>query len=528
MSLGAPVEQAGSGLGSVSRGQNVVYVMPHDWASISQFLSPLVDRIDETRAEVQLVVITADADASAAVAAAAVRLAAGRPIQILAATSAARAARLVKLRPPQILVGADTAILELVSTAAIKLADTRLACIAWIDELATRGGPAALETLMAELPKDAARTIVTSTLTPDVEALLERYARRARRVVAHTPELSEPTPISFVSVSSQSRLGTLRRLLDETNPSSALVFVRDAELEPAVRALLRTLGYTDDDDVRVGRTATPNTELVILFDLPATHEELREAAGTAKRTIALVQPRQLASLRALAAGGAITPYTLSEPASLARGREARIRTELRDVLIGTPVDRELLALEPLLDDFDGVELAAAALRLLEQERERAKQVERTAAAAPRASDAPAAISRARDAGPMTRLFVNVGARDNARPGDLMGAIANQAGLSSGDVGKIDIRESHSIIEVASGAADAVIDRVTGTSIRGRRALVRRDEERPPRGTGRGGRDVGGRDAGGRGGRAGGGDRNRGESRGPRGSGGRGPRREARE
>ncbi|HET7372767.1 MAG TPA: DbpA RNA binding domain-containing protein [Gemmatimonadaceae bacterium] len=522
------MEQAGRDLGSVSRGQNVVYVMPHDWASISQFLSPLVDRIDETRAEIQLVVITADAEAAAAVAAAAVRLAAGRPIQILAATSAPRAARLAKLRPPQILAGADTALLELVSTATIKLADVRMVCVAWIDEIATRGGPASLETLMAELSKDAARTIVTSTLTPDVEALLERYARRARRVVAHTPELSEPTPISFLSVSSQSRLGALRRLLDEVNPSSALVFVRDAELEPAAKALLRTLGYSDDDEVRVGRTGTPNMDLAILLDLPATHEELREAAGTAKRTIALVQPRQLASLRALAAGGAITPFTLSEPATRAREREARIRTELRDVLISTPVDRELLALEPLLEDFDGVELAAAALRLLEQERERAKQVERTATAAPRASDTPAAISRARDAGAMTRLFVNVGTRDNARPGDLMGAIANQAGLSSGDVGRIDIRESHSIVEVASAVADTVIDRVTGTSIRGRRALVRRDEERPPRGPGRDAGDRGGRGGRGGAGRSGsGGDRNRGESRGPRGT-GRNPRREARE
>ena len=63
----------------------------------------------------------------------------------------------------------------------------------------------------------------------------------------------------------------------------------------------------------------------------------------------------------------------------------------------------------------------------------------------------------------------------------MGAIANQAGLTAGDVGKIDIRESHSIVEVAAGKADTVIERVTGTTIRGRRALVRRDEERPARG-----------------------------------------------
>jgi len=33
----------------VTRGQNVVYQMPHDWASITQFLEPLIARVDATR-----------------------------------------------------------------------------------------------------------------------------------------------------------------------------------------------------------------------------------------------------------------------------------------------------------------------------------------------------------------------------------------------------------------------------------------------------------------------------------------------
>jgi ATP-dependent RNA helicase DeaD len=458
--------------------------MPHDWASISQFLSPLIDRIDDARSDVQLIVVTPDSESAAAAAAAAVRLAGDRDIQILAATSAARASRLAKLRPPQILAGPDSVLLELVAGAAAKLAAATMVCIAWIDELLSRGGPAGLETLMAELPKDAARTIVTSALTPEVEALIERYARRARRVVAQTPELSEPTALSYVTVSAQSRLSALRRVLDDVNPATAMVFVRDSEAEPGAAALLRSLGYTDRDEVRVGLSAAPNTELVVLFDLPATHEELREAAGTARRTIALVQPRQLGSLRALAAGGAVTPYTLPEAASRAREREARLRGELRDVLARGAVERELLALEPLLDEYDGVELAAAALTLLEREREATRERARSMPPA-RTADTPASISRARDAGAMTRLFVSVGSRDRARPGDLMGAIANQAGVAAADVGKIDVRESHSIVEVASGVADTVIERVSGTSIRGRRAIVRRDEERPPRRGGRG-------------------------------------------
>ena len=90
---------------AVARSQNVVYVMPHDWASMARFLEPLVERIDESRPELQLVVIAADTESAAALSGAAVRTFAGRPIQVVAATSSTRAARLLKLRPAQMVVG---------------------------------------------------------------------------------------------------------------------------------------------------------------------------------------------------------------------------------------------------------------------------------------------------------------------------------------------------------------------------------------------------------------------------------------
>jgi ATP-dependent RNA helicase DeaD len=117
---------------------------------------------------------------------------------------------------------------------------------------------------------------------------------------------------------------------------------------------------------------------------------------------------------------------------------------------------------------------------------------------------------------MTRLFVNVGSRDNARPGDLVGAITNQGGITSDDVGKVEVRESHSIVEVSPAVVDGVIERVTGTTIKGRRAVVRRDEQRSPRDADRGAR---GGDRGARGGDRGA----RGGDRGERGAGS-GPRR----
>lgn len=496
----------------VTRSQNSVFIMAHDWASIAQFLAPLLQRVDESQGDIQLVVITSDAEVAAATAAAAVKLTEGRDIGIVAATSAKRASRLLKAQPTQVVAGTADTLVELLRGASIKLDSVRMVCIAWADELVAMGELPTLETLMTELPKESGRTIISSELTPDIEALLERYARRARRVVSPTAEGDQPVDLEYVSVSPQTRVSTLRRVLDDVDPSSCVVFVRDGESTVDVRALLDSLGYRGQDAaVRTGMAASPGTELVVLFDLPASREELREAAGAATRRIALVQPRQLASLRFMAAGGNIRPLTLGESAARARTRDEKLRAELRGALVQAQFGRELLALEGLLDEFDGIEIAAAAVQLLE--RERAMRIA--------AETAPAAAPRERATGEMARLFMTIGSRDGARPGDLVGAIANTAGITSSEIGKIDMRESHSVVEVSPGVAESVIEKVTGTTIKGRRVLVRLDTGKREGGSGPRERGGEGRSREGRGERRPGGAR----TGGARGAGPRPPRRD---
>ena len=481
---------------AVTRGQNVVYQMPHDWASIAHILAPLLDRTDDAAREVQLLIICADAEAAASASASVVRIAGSRPLRAIAATTARRAARLLRAGGTQVVAGAAPELLALVQGSALKLDQVRHVVLAWVDELIAGGEEGMLETIMVEIPKDAARIVVANEITPAVEALIERYARRARRV-APTPGVSTEAVapgIQYVTVSAASRLPALRRLLDDVDPTRALVYVRTDDSERDTRDLLRALGYShagepNDDPIRVGRAAGPGeTDLVVLYDIPASREELREAIGPSpRRIVALAQPRLLASLRVLAGGAPVTPFTLSEAGLRARSREEIVRAELRDTLESGVFARELLALEPLLESYDGIEIAAATLRLLEQARFE-RDAARTRVAEGRAAAGSAGAATA--GSPMTRIFVNVGAMDNARPGDLVGAITNEAHITSAQVGKIDIRENHSLVEIATDVADSVISKLTGSSIRGRRVVARVDQDRPARSAmNRGGRPA---------------------------------------
>jgi ATP-dependent RNA helicase DeaD len=75
---------------------------------------------------------------------------------------------------------------------------------------------------------------------------------------------------------------------------------------------------------------------------------------------------------------------------------------------------------------------------------------------------------------MTRLFVGAGRQAGIRPQDLVGAITGESRLQGRDIGAIEIADRFSLVEVPEGAADDVIAALRGSTIKGKRAKVRRE------------------------------------------------------
>ncbi len=69
---------------------------------------------------------------------------------------------------------------------------------------------------------------------------------------------------------------------------------------------------------------------------------------------------------------------------------------------------------------------------------------------------------------MTRIYLDIGRDDNVRPADIVGAIANEAGVPGRSVGAIDLYERFSFVEVPENMADRVIRALKRTTIRGRK------------------------------------------------------------
>ena len=76
---------------------------------------------------------------------------------------------------------------------------------------------------------------------------------------------------------------------------------------------------------------------------------------------------------------------------------------------------------------------------------------------------------------MVRVFVGAGRNVGLRPADLVGAIANETGVSAREIGAIEIEDRFSLVEVSDHIAEDAIRALRATSLRGQRVTVRKDQ-----------------------------------------------------
>jgi ATP-dependent RNA helicase DeaD len=102
---------------------------------------------------------------------------------------------------------------------------------------------------------------------------------------------------------------------------------------------------------------------------------------------------------------------------------------------------------------------------------------------PRRDDAPRPDDAPRRAGRTETFRIEVGSVHEIKAGNIVGAIANEAGLDGAYIGRVDIREDHSFVELPEGMPREIFKTLKKTRLAGRELRItkvqRRDEGRPP-------------------------------------------------
>jgi hypothetical protein len=344
-------------------------------------------------------------------------------------TSLTRTARLLKEGAVAVLAGTVPDLTALVARAALKLEAVRTVVLAWPEALVAGEDGTALDALLADATD--ARRIILSWNPAVLRDFLERHARRAH--VEGAPPLDENArplppvgPARYMVVSRSRQLAVLRDAIDALDSARPYTW-RGGPVEPPAEqpdAVLCALLPTREQFAALARLGEP-----VLF----------------------VTAVQLPYVRSLARP--LTPLRLPTPADRALDRAADLRERVTRMLTEGNVDAELALLDPLFDRYDPAEVAAAILAISRQ---------------------PSAVSETPPSGvpTWTKVFVNVGKKDRAAAKDLVGALIREVGIAKEAIGRIDLRETFSLVEVTPAVAEQVVRDLTGTTIKGRRAVAR--------------------------------------------------------
>lgn len=374
-------------------------------------------------------------------------------------TGLGRTTRLLKEGGIDVLAGALKDLAALVTRSALKPDTVPTLVLAWPEHILAGEHAAALDTLLSEAG-DARRVILTSNpaLLGD---FLERQAHRAP-VFGDLPigENARPLPpigsARYAVVPAERRLAAIRDVLDALNPARAFVWARDAAHAERLRALLGTANAEVDIDGDIPDAAF---DLVIAPRLPSRSEFA--ALSKMGRVVLLVSGTQLPYLRSIAA---LEPIKLKTAGDRARDRAEELRERVAARIEAGTVDGELALLDPLFERFDPAEVAAALLALSNESPSVA------------AADSPTADGRQPTAPQWVKVFTNIGKKDRVAAKDLVGALIKEVKVDKASIGRIDVRDTFSVIDVAPAAVDTAIRGLSTVTIRGRRVSARRDRD----------------------------------------------------
>jgi ATP-dependent RNA helicase DeaD len=89
--------------------------------------------------------------------------------------------------------------------------------------------------------------------------------------------------------------------------------------------------------------------------------------------------------------------------------------------------------------------------------------------------------RAKSAGSLMETFrIEVGSVHGIKPGNIVGAIANEAGIEGVHIGRVDIREDHSFVDLPEGMPKQIFKDLQKVRVVGRELRISRVSEKPPK------------------------------------------------
>ena len=434
------------------------------------------------------------------------------------------------------------------------------------DEMLDMGFAEDLEAILEATPEERQTALFSATLPPRIAAIAGRHLRdpetiKIDREPVSAGKAAKVRQVAYI-VPRVHKMAALGRVLDIEHPTSAIVFCRTRTEVDELTETLNARGYRAEalhgglsqeqrdrvmkkfrankadllvaTDVAARGLDVQHVSHVVNYDVPSASESYVHRIGRTGRAgregvaITLAEPREHRLLRNIEflTKQKIEIAQVPTVADLRARRLELTRASLRETILAGELDAYRGIVESLAEEFDLMDVAAAAVKQVEARDGASGEDDEIPAVAPRrerrpegrATSAPArrgeredaagreersarfrprifepeappsstarreAVAPARDKRRRTRgaewdvarLYIGAGRSAKVRPSDLVGAIANEAGIDARAIGAIQIADRFSIVEVPEEVADDIVSALRSSTIKGRQVLVRRD------------------------------------------------------
>ena len=417
----------------------------------------------------------------------------------------------------------------------LPLDDVGIVVLDEADEMLDMGFADDLETILESTPGERQTVLFSATLPSRINAIAKRYQRDPARIRISRAERADDQALvrqrAYV-VQRAHKAAALGRVLDVESPTAAIVFCRTRGEVDQLTVTMNGRGYRAEAlhggmdqmqrDRVMGRLRDGTAELLIAtdvaargldvdslthvvnFDVPSAPESYVHRIGRVGRAgregvaITLAEPREqrlLGNIERLTKQQ-ISIESVPTVADLRSRRIAQTVDAIRATIAAGELDDLDEIVDVLRDEHEVRQIALAAIKLAHEsaaddddlEIPDARRFDRrdTKRDKGRHRDrvkqghhgAPGSLDdRGRDnAEPTGYVYVAMGRSAGTRPGDLVGAIANEAGLEGRQIGPIRIADHYSVVGVPEREADRVIGVMNGATIRGKATKVRRYTE----------------------------------------------------
>jgi ATP-dependent RNA helicase DeaD len=520
-------------------GRDVIGQAQTGTGKTAAFALPLLTRLDLTRHAPQVLVLTPTRELAIQVAEAfqtyAGRLAGFHVLPVYGGQDYSVQLKQLK-RGVHVVVGTPGRLMDHMRRGTLKLDHLAAVVLDEADEMLRMGFIEDVEWILAQTPSQRQIALFSATMPAAIRRIADQYLRDPAEITIKVrTSTAETIRQRYWTVTGVHKLDALTRLLETEPFDGTLVFVRTRIAAVELAERLQARGYAtaalNGDMPQKQREQTINrlkagsldilvaTDVaargldverishVINFDIPNDTEAYVHRigrtgrAGRSGEAILFVAPRERHLLRAIerATRQTIEPMELPSAEAVNDKRIAKFNQRITDTLATRDLEffRELVARYQQQHEVDPLDVAAALAQLVQGDKpllvkdaapppKKSRRIDvdggERGQRAPRASDdrgeprrRPA--SREHDELPKDLYRVEVGRAHGVQPGNLVGAIANEAGLASAHIGRIEIFDEFSTVELPQGMPKDIFKLLKKVWVSGRQLDISRSRGR---------------------------------------------------